>query len=352
MAGADMIRPSRAWRFGAFSRRPPGPALGRLAVLIGLLLVVAVLSLCAGQHWLSPAEVLRALTGQGRESDALVINLLRLPRVVLALLAGGALGVAGLLLQTLVRNPLASPDLLGVGPGAAAAAVLFLAYGAGVVSPGWLPVAAIAGALACGVAVYALAWKGGVTPLRLVLTGVAVASLASAVTTFVLVRGPANATLSAYVWLTGSVFGATWTDIARLAAWLAPLGIAMALLARHAAIAGLGDELAQGLGQRVEAMRALLLTLAVAMAGAAVSCTGPLAFTGLIAPHLARRLIGHSFGVAAWASAAIGGLLVMVADLSGRVLFAPRDLPAGIFVAALGAAFFVQLMIRARHRAD
>lgn len=352
MAEADLRHSTHAWRLGAFSRLPHRPALVRLAALFLLLVAMALLSLCAGQHWLSPVDVLRALSGQGREGDALVIGLLRIPRIVLAVLAGGALGVSGLVLQTLVRNPLASPDILGVGPGAAAAAVLFLAYGAGAVAPGWLPTAAITGALLCGGAVYALAWRQGVTPLRLVLTGVAVASLASAVTTVVLIQAPAGTTMSAYMWMTGSVFGATWTDISRLAAWLVPLGAALALLARHAVIAGLGDTLSRGLGQRVEAMRAVLLALAVAMAGAAVSCTGPLAFTGLIAPHLARRLIGRSFGVAAWGSATVGGLLVVVADLAGRVLFAPRDLPAGIFVAALGAAFFVQLMIRARHRAD
>ncbi len=339
----------RVCRIGPWSRLVDPRAGAVILALMGLLLITAIVSLCLGGRTLSPAGALAALGGQGAPDDVLVVGLLRAPRVVLAALAGGALGLSGLLLQTLVRNPLASPDILGMTSGASAAAVAWLTLaGAGVVEMAGLPIATIGGACIASALVLALAWQGGLAPLRLVLVGVAVSALLGALTTWLLVSSSLATTASSYVWLTGSVYGATWTDVQALGLGLLGLLPVLVWLSRRATVLRADDAVAVGVGLPVLATRLGLLALSVALAGLAMAYAGALAFVGLIAPHIGRRLVRGGVGAAAWSSAAVGAWLVMIADLAGRVAFAPRDLPAGIFVAALGAVFFVLLLWRQR----
>lgn len=272
----------------------------------------------------------------------------RLAVAALAALVGSALAVSGLLLQGQVRNPLASPDLLGITSGASAGAVFYLAVLAGSLGPHGLPLAAMLGAGLAALLVYGLAWNHGTSPLRLVLVGVGVSAMLAAATTFLLVFSPLTTTLSAYVWLTGSVYGASWPEVRALGLWWLVLLLPLAALARHAVLAQLDDDLARGLGVRLQRQRAALLALAVALAGVAIAWGGAIAFVGLIAPHIARRLLPAGFAAQALMAALVGALLVMLADLLGRTLFLPLDLPAGIFVAALGAPFFLYLLIRQR----
>ncbi|MDR6236929.1 FecCD family ABC transporter permease [Pseudomonas oryzihabitans] len=336
------------WRLGGFSRRLAPTVLVRLGGALLLTLAVLLLCLCLGKVWLTPAQVLAALVeGQG-DGLGFIVRQLRLPRALLAALVGGALAVSGLLLQGQVRNPLASPDLLGITSGASAGAVFYLAVLADSLGAEGLPLAAMLGAGMAALLVYGLAWNQGASPLRLVLVGVGVSAMLAAATTFLLVFSPLTTTLSAYVWLTGSVHGANWPEVRALGLWWLGLLLPLATLARHAVMQPLDDDLALGLGVRLQGLRAALLVLAVAFAGVAIAWGGAIAFVGLIAPHIARRLVPGGFAGQTCMAALMGAVLVMLADLLGRTLFLPLDLPAGIFVAALGAPFFLYLLIRQR----
>lgn len=334
------------WRLGRFSRRLAPASLGRLGAAALVALAALLLCLCLGKVWLTPAQVFDALVERQGGGLGFIVTQLRLPRALLAALVGSALAVSGLLLQGQVRNPLASPDLLGITSGASAGAVFYLAVLAGSLGPHGLPLAAMLGAGLAALLVYGLAWNHGASPLRLVLVGVGVSAMLGAATTFLLVFSPLTTTLSAYVWLTGSVYGASWPEVRALGLWWLALLLPLAALARHAVLAQLDDDLARGLGVRLQRQRAALLALAVALAGVAIAWGGAIAFVGLIAPHIARRLLPAGFAAQALMAALVGALLVMLADLLGRTLFLPLDLPAGIFVAALGAPFFLYLLIR------
>lgn len=319
-----------------------------VTLLLSLLLTASCLvSLSLGSQATPPVAMLEALLLPGRSDIALIIHEIRLPRVVLAILVGACLGVAGLLLQGLVRNPLASPDVIGITAGASLAAVGFLAMGGAAWGDAWLPLAALGGALLVALAIVALSGRG-VTPARLVLIGIGLAAALGAGTTLVLVVSADATAMRAYVWLTGSLYAAQWREVAGLAPWaLAGLPLAL-VLARHLDVLALGDELAVGLGTALHGSRLALLLLAVALAGSAVAFAGGLSFVGLLAPHIARRLgvRGHSGLVPV--TALVGALIVLYADLLGRVAFLPRDLPAGVFVAGIGAPFFVYLLYRWR----
>ncbi|QXG38592.1 FecCD family ABC transporter permease [Pseudomonas viridiflava] len=336
-------------RYRGFSRRFSLAGLTRLLAALAFTLLVMLGSLALGKVNLSPATLFDVLFGQADQRLVFIVEQLRMPRLALAALVGAALAVSGLILQSIIRNPLASPDLLGITSGASAAAVIYLSFFSAALGAQFLPLAAISGAGLAALAIYLLAWNQGASPLRLVLIGVGVSALLAAVTTFILVFSPLTTTLSAYVWLTGSVYGASWPEPRALASWLVVVLPLLVLLARQVRVQQLDDDLAQGIGVRVQWLRAGLLLVSVALAGLAVAWGGAIAFVGLIAPHIAKRLVPPGFAGQALMSALMGANLVMLADLAGRMLFLPLDLPAGIFVAVLGTPFFLYLLINQRH---
>ncbi len=336
-------------RYRGFSRRFSLAGLTRLLAALAFTLLVMLGSLALGKVNLSPATLFDVLFGQADQRLVFIVEQLRMPRLALAALVGAALAVSGLILQSIIRNPLASPDLLGITSGASAAAVIYLSFFSAALGAQFLPLAAISGAGLAALAIYLLAWNQGASPLRLVLIGVGVSALLAAVTTFILVFSPLTTTLSAYVWLTGSVYGASWPEPRALASWLVVVLPLLVLLARQVRVQQLDDDLAQGIGVRVQWVRAGLLLVSVALAGLAVAWGGAIAFVGLIAPHIAKRLVPPGFAGQALMSALMGANLVMLADLAGRTLFLPLDLPAGIFVAVLGTPFFLYLLINQRH---
>ncbi|MBE0399370.1 iron ABC transporter permease [Halomonas sp. FME1] len=320
-------------------------------LLLSLLLAASAgLSLCLGSFPTPPLEVLGALTAPQNSDITFIIWELRLPRIVLAILVGAALAMAGAILQSIVRNPLASPDVIGITSGAALAAVLFLALLSTHFSIHWLPLAAMLGALISALLVISLSWKNGINPSRMVLVGIGLAAATGAGTTLLIVISDDAAAMTAYVWLTGSLYAAQWKDVEGILPWLlVPVPICLAF-ARHADAMALGDSVAEGLGVPILRSRMILLACSVALAGAAVAFAGGLSFVGLIAPHLAARLVGRNMARLVPASALVGALIVLYADLLGRVAFLPKDLPAGIFVAGIGAPFFVYLLHRTRRQ--
>ncbi|MEQ5836349.1 iron ABC transporter permease [Marinobacter sp. NFXS9] len=342
------MNPSLILRSGddRLSLKIPRRTLGVVCILAVLLIGCAAASLSLGSHPTSLGDVASVLAGSDDSGLSLIVGEIRLPRVLLAILAGASLGVAGLLLQGLVRNPLASPDVIGITSGASAAAVAVLTLDLAVRGDALLPLAAITGAFAVALVILALTGGHRASPVQLVLVGVGLASALGALITFMLVFSGDASAMNAYLWLTGSLYAAQWGDVIRLAPWLAIfLPVAM-VCARQLDVLALGDPMATGLGASLSGYRPLMLLSAVALAGSAVSVAGGLSFIGLVAPHMARNLVrgGHTGRLVT--TAFLGALILLCADMVGRLGFAPRDLPAGVFVAAVGAPYFVYQLYR------
>ncbi|WP_040203963.1 FecCD family ABC transporter permease [Neobacillus jeddahensis] len=323
-------------------------------LLFVITFLVFVISAGIGDMKINPLTVIKVLFGGGPEMEKLVITTFRLPRIIVALVVGISLAVAGGILQGMIRNPLASPDVLGITGGAGAAVVAFLVLFSDknhslTVSIAWLPLAAFAGAGLVSILVYVLAWKNGVSPIRLVLIGIGISTLMQALITLMMVMGPIYQASQANMWITGTVYGSNWKNVVTLVPWTVVFLIIALIVARTINIQELGDEVATGLGGKVQKQRFLLLMISTALIGSSVAFAGGIGFVGLMAPHMARRLVGSSFGALLPVSALLGGVLVMVADLIGRTLFLPLEVPAGVFTAGIGAPYFIYLLFRTRN---
>ncbi|GIV79578.1 MAG: iron ABC transporter permease [Litorilinea sp.] len=320
-------------------------------LLVGLLatLAVMVVNMGVGEYPIPPVDVLKTMLHlpTGNSDHSFIVNTLRLPRMLVAALVGVALGLAGAILQALTRNPLASPGILGINAGAGLAAVsLIVLFDR--VSASLLPLAAFGGAFLVALAIYGLAWRAGDSPTRLILIGIGLTAVAQALTTLMITFGDINNVQRALVWLTGSVYGRTWDEFWALLPWLVLLGPVALLLARDLDALNLGDEVARSLGSPVDLRRGILLGVVVGLAGAAVATAGTIGFVGLMAPHIARRLVGPGHLGLLPTAGLTGAFLVVTADLVGRTLLAPTELPCGLVTAAIGAPFFLYLLWRQR----
>ncbi len=329
-------------------------ALKKIVLLTVLTMLAVIISTGIGDMQIAPWKVVSVFFGGGSSIDQLVVTSFRLPRILIALLAGMALAVAGGILQGMIRNPLASPDIIGVTGGAGAAVVAFLTIFSNkdntlMVSIKWLPVAAFIGAAVIAFLVYFLAWKKGVSPVRLVLIGIGISALTQACTTLLMVMGPIYRASQANIWITGTVNGSDWQDVWILLPWSIIFIFLSFMITRQLNIQELGEEVATSAGANVQRQRFILLLMSTALVGGAVAFAGGIGFVGLMAPHMARRLVGSSFGALLPVAALIGGLLVMLADLIGRTLFLPLEVPAGVFTAAIGAPYFIYLLFKTRH---
>ncbi|PMC40564.1 iron ABC transporter permease [Bacillus sp. UMB0899] len=323
-------------------------------ILLAVTCIVFLTSTGVGEVFISPLNVLKTLFGYGDDMENLFIYSFRLPRIMIALLVGISLAVAGAILQGLIRNPLASPDIIGITGGGSVGVVLFLMLFSDqnnslFVSIKWLPMAAFIGATIIGILVYLLSWKNGASSIRLVLIGIGLSMLTQSLTTLFMVKGPIYQAAQANVWITGTVYGATWEQVWILLPVVVILFLISIISIRNVNIQELGDELATGVGSAVQRNRFLLLLLSTALTGSAVAFAGVIGFVGLMAPHIGRRLVGSSFGALLPVSALIGAILVMMADLLGRVLFSPLEVPAGVFTAAIGAPYFIYLLYKTRN---
>lgn len=325
-----------------------------IAFLIIIVLAVFVISTGSGEMKINPLTVMKVLFGAGPEMETLVITSFRLPRIIVALTVGISLAVAGGILQGMIRNPLASPDVLGITGGAAVAVVGFLVLFSDknhslTVSIAWLPLAAFIGAGIVAFLIYFLAWKNGVSPIRLVLIGIGISALMQAFTTLLMVMGPIYQASQANIWITGTVYGSNWKNVSILVPWTVIFLIIAFIAARIINIQELGDDVATGLGGKVQRQRFFLLMISTALIGGAVAFAGGIGFVGLMAPHMARRLVGSSFGALLPTSALLGGALVMLADLIGRTFVSPLEVPAGVFTAGIGAPYFIYLLFKSKN---
>ena len=334
-------------------RRKVGVGRSRTTALVisGLLLLVGVLvlSLVIGTVGIAPLDAIRAVFGSAEEEVTItLIRDFRLPRILVGALVGAQIAVSGAILQAVTRNALAAPSLVGVSAGAGLAAVV-----AAVLIPSasvtLVAVLAFFGALVAGAVVYLLAWKNGIAPERLALTGIAVTAILGAVITAIVTFFADNSNVqAALVWLTGTVYGRGWEEFRLLVPWFAG-GMALAvLLAPKLNVLILGDSVAAGLGMRVEAARITFIALAVALASSAVAVAGLIAFVGLVIPHGVRLLFGSDQRIVIPMSAIGGAILMMIADDVARTAFGVTELPAGLLTALVGAPYFIFLIARRR----
>jgi iron complex transport system permease protein len=319
-----------------------------LAVVIAIAMVINV---GRGEYPISPLDIIKTVLGidTGNPDHAFVIHNLRLPRTIVAFMVGVALAISGTIFQGLTRNPLADPGIIGINAGASLAAVtVIILFPAAPIYT--LPLSAFAGALLMAMLIYSLAWNNGSSPILLILMGVGLSAIASAFTSLMITFGEIYSVSDALVWLAGSVYGRTWEQVFSFLPWLIVF-VPMALtLARHLNALNLGNDVAKGLGSLVEWQRGLLVLVGVALAGAGVATAGMIGFVGLIAPHLGRQLVGTNHEGLIPTSALLGGVIVVAADLLGRTLFAPIEIPCGVVTAAIGAPYFLYLLIRNRKK--
>ncbi len=271
---------------------------------------------------------------------------IRLPRVLLGGLVGSALAISGAILQGVMRNPLAAPGIIGVSAGGGLAGILIM-----LVLPqfsGMLIPAAFCGALATALCVYLLAWRRGVNPVRLILSGVAVASMLGAVSSTVLILN-AEKVAGILDFTVGSLSARSWDQLHLVKWYLFGGFLAAMVLAHKLNILTLGDEIATGLGVRVERLRFLLLAVSALLAASAVSVVGMLGFVGLIAPHMVRLILGSDYRFLIPGCALFGAGMVIVCDTVGRMVMDPMELPVGVIMSLLGPPFFLYLLRRRRH---
>lgn len=330
------------------------PVIATVLVFVAVATVMLI-SAGSGEFPLSPSKVLAALFGYGEEFDRIILIDFRLPRIMMALFVGMALAVSGAILQGITKNPLASPDLIGVTAGASFAVVLFLTMfsdenNALTVSIQWLPLFAFLGATLTALIVFALSWKNGIAPFRLLLIGIAVAAFMQAGTTIWILMGPIYQASQATIWTTGSIYGANWSQVSVLMPWALLLIMISLLLRRQMNILELGDDIATGVGSDVQRNRIILLLISTGLTGVAVAFAGGIGFVGLLAPHIARRIVGPKFQSMVLFSAGVGALLVLIADWIARVAFAPIEVPAGVWTAAVGAPYFIFLLMTQRKK--
>lgn len=324
-------------------------------LLFLVVVLIMILSAGSGEFPLSPQNVLSALFGLGDDFARTIVIDFRLPRIVMALFVGMSLAVSGAILQGITKNPLASPDLIGITAGASFAVVLFLSLFSDennslMVSIHWLPLFAFLGATLTALIVFFLSWKNGIAPFRLLLIGIAVAAFMNAGTTIWMLMGPIYRASQATIWTTGSIYGANWSQVKVLIPWSILLIIIALLLRRQMNILELGDDIATSVGSQVQKNRVILLLISTGLTGIAVAFAGGISFVGLLAPHIARRIVGPKFQTMILFTAGIGALLVLIADWIARVAFAPIEVPAGVWTAAVGAPYFIFLLLTERRR--
>ena len=333
--------------------RTPGGLSVRLdvrALVVVVLLVLAALAasvvlIGTGDFPISAGDVLKTLFGGGNPGQELIVKDLRLPRVLVGLLVGASLGLGGALFQAVTRNPLGSPEILGLGQGATAGALVMIVLFSG--STEQVTLGALAGGLVTGAAIYLLAWKRGVHGYRLVLVGIGVSAVATAVNGYLITEADFVDASRAVVWMTGTLDGRDWEQVwplLGLACVLVPLVLANA---RGLRMTEMGDDVSNALGVRVERVRLVLMVSAVLLTAAATAAAGPVSFVALTAPQLARRLT-RSPGPNLLASLCMGAALLVTADWASQRLFGDGRLPVGVVTGVLGGVYLLWLLVTER----
>jgi iron complex transport system permease protein len=321
-----------------------------LTVSSALLAALFAVSLLAGRVWLTPSEIASALISPHGQLAAIIVTELRLPRAVLAVMVGAALGLSGAVLQGFTRNPLAEPGLLGVSTGAALGAVIAIYFGIAGDSSAVVPVFGLAGAMAAIAAAFALGRGGGT--LALILAGAAVSGLASALISLVLNLSPSPyAAFEIMTWLLGSLADRSWDQVMLAAPFIAIGAVMLAFTGRALDALSLGEAQAESLGVDLQRLRLFALAGTGLAVGASVSVTGAIGFIGLVAPHLVRPFVGYEPRRILLPSAIAGAVLLLAADIATRLVNYGPELKLGVFTSLIGTPFFFWLVVRLRRTA-
>jgi iron complex transport system permease protein len=313
-----------------------------VVVLAALIVIVYGVSLVVGQTIYSPGEVMRVILGENVPGAGFTVGRLRLPRASLAVLAGLCFGLGGVTFQTMLRNPLASPDIIGISSGASAAAafaIVTLGLGGAQVS-----VFAIVVGLAVALLIYVLSFKGGVAGTRLILIGIGIAAMLDSITAYILSQAADWDLQSAQRWLTGSLNGAGWSQVVPVLIAVVVLSPVLHGQSRNLAVTQLGDDTASALGVRVDRTRLVVIVTAVLLIAFATAAAGPIAFVAFLSGPIAARIVGPGASLLVPA-ALVGALLVLVADFIGQFALGSR-LPVGVVTGVLGAPYLIYLIVR------
>lgn len=312
----------------------------RYGIVILILLVSTLFSLCIGSVMIDPIHAIAGLFTQ----DDFILNEYRIPRTLLGLVIGSSLAISGAVIQGVIRNPLASPDVIGITKGASLAAVIII-----MIFPSAplfvLPLGSFAGALIISLILSFLISKFDVKGSKLALIGLAIGAICTAIVQFLLIRNPMDAN-NALIWLTGSLYGHNISNFFSVLPWFIITVPLVLLLGYQLNILNLGDNVATALGARVQFLKMILLILAVMLAGASIAVVGGISFLGLIAPHIARQLVGHKNLHVIIMSGLIGAILLTLGDGLARGIQPPLDIPVGVVIAVIGAPYFLFLLRR------
>ena len=330
---------------GGISLRLDVRAVTVVVVLVLAAFAASVVLIGTGDFPISAGDVVKTLAGNGNAGQEFIVNQLRLPRVLVGLLVGASLGLGGALFQAVTRNPLGSPDVLGLGQGATAGALVMIVLFSG--SAAQVTVGALVGGLVTGLAIYLLAWKRGVHGYRLVLVGIGVSAIVTAVNGYLLAVSDIVDAARALVWMTGSLNGRDWDQVWPLLGLCAVLVPLVLVNARGLRMIEMGDDVSSALGVRVERVRALLMVAAVLLTATATAAAGPVSFVALTAPQLARRLT-RSPGPNLLSSLCMGAALLVTADWASQRAFGADQLPVGVVTGVLGGVYLLWLLVTER----
>lgn len=322
-------------------------------IVLFLMALVFFLSLCWGSYRISIREVMGVLAGRGTKLQNTAVLSIRLPRILTGIFAGAALAVSGGILQTMTKNDLADPGIIGINAGGAVAAVLFIQLSAGSYYSELgkaaiyaLPLMAVTGSMAAALFIYILSSRKGLKPRRLLLMGIGVNAGLNAFIIFHTFRGGPGEYNKILIWTTGSLWGAGWAYTKILIPVVSVVFLYVLWKCRTMDVMNFSDEVAVGLGVSVEQERRKMLICAVVLAGSATAFAGNFGFIGLIAPHIARKLAGSGHRKVLLLSAGVASIIMVAADTGARNLFSPVEIPAGIAVSIIGVPYFVYLLLR------
>jgi iron complex transport system permease protein len=335
-------------RVGGVSARTSWRAIVVVATLLIGALVIAVFAIGSGKYTVAPADVLGVLLGTNTSFDRVVIMEWRMPRMLMALLIGAALGASGAIFQALTRNPLGSPDMIGINFGAYTGALVVIGGTGG----GYFAVAtgALIGGLTYAVILYALSYRNGLAGFRLIVIGIAMSAVVSSVNQWIIIKLDFQTAVTAAVWEQGTLSGLGWTQLWPMAICVGVMAVLLATMGAQLPILQMGDDAAGALGVRPNRTRTIYLLLGVGLVALACAAAGPISFIALAAPQIARRLTA-SPGVGLVPSAAMGAVLLLLSDLLAQQLVSGSELPVGSVTAPLGGAYLVYLLItQARQR--
>lgn len=332
---------------GRLTQRLDLRALLVSALVVAIAIAVALVTLTSGEFQIAVPEVVGALFGQATAKVHMVVVEWRLPRTSLALIMGAALGISGAIFQSLTRNPLGSPDVIGFDSGAYTGALIVII----VLKGTFYAVAggALLGGIVTALVVYLLAWRGGVQGFRLIIVGIGISAMLNSFNTYLLIRADLEVAMAAAIWGVGSLNGMTLERLAQVCAVLAVLVPAAFFISRPMRQLEMGDDAARSLGVNAEWTRLAMTIVGVALTATVTAAAGPIAFVALAAPQIAMRLT-RSAGVALLPSAATGALLLGVADYLAQRAFAPTQLPVGIVTICIGGLYFAWLLMREARR--